>query len=61
MFCGIDEFFSKYVDYTAKVNEPVLVEGMIPVIWENGKWKRVEQTDDDWYAYGTSSDTKKCF
>ena len=42
-------------DSIGKVNRPELVEGMIPVYYENGVWKKADTTNEDetkkWYSY----------
>ena len=42
-------------DSIGKVNRPELVEGMIPVYYENGVWKKADTTNENeamkWYSY----------
>ncbi len=60
-----EQIIDKWVEKMDRIengpNAPELIEGMIPVYWdEAGKtWVKADVNTDDWYAYGTTESTKK--
>ncbi len=41
------------------VNRPKLAGGMIPIKWVTDHWETTTTSDNDWYEYGTTPETRK--
>ncbi len=60
-----EEIMDKWVEKIDRIengpNAPELIEGMIPVEWNETEktWVKADETKDDWYEYGTTESTKK--
>ncbi len=60
-----EQIIDKWVEKMDRIengpNAPELIEGMIPVEWNETekKWVKADVNTDDWYAYGTTEETKK--
>lgn len=54
---GDTNISSDMYDKIKQVNKPYLVSGMIPVKYDNGKWKVTTASDEKWYDYSKESNS----